>query len=442
MVITKISNIMKKSLLTIVLLFLMIGVTISQNGKMKQRPSIGLGIGVLSFNGDVGSGFDLSSFSRVKTGFNLNVEQRIGKYIGVAFNGTYGKLSDSQRDKNVNLNFQTKVIQGDLNFVINFDNDMLLERNSAFAPYLSVGIGYLKFDSYGDLKDKNGIPYNYWTDGTIRDKPQSDPAAASSKIIQRDYTYETQLKDSVTNYKRNTITIPIGAGLKFKVNEKISLNVGATYNLTMTDWIDNIKRGGNDNYVFANVSVHYCFSQPYDDSEERYKGVDFSSIDKTDSDGDGVTDENDNCSATPKGVKIDGHGCPIDGDEDGIPDYRDKEPLTKIGAMVDENGVTITDKIIAEKNKADTLATERSQVFNENPSLGFLKDVEAKSAEARKNAPNTASKIPAALKPADKNNDGFITTDEISAAIDAFFDGDSVFTVEKLNDLIDYFFEQ
>ncbi|MCC6837574.1 MAG: hypothetical protein IT234_03440, partial [Bacteroidia bacterium] len=58
--------------------------------------------------------------------------------------------------------------------------------------------------------------------------------------------------------------------------------------------------------------------------------------------------------------------------------------------------------------------------------------------------PNTAkaSSIPYTLRPADKNNDGYISTEEITMAIDSFFEGDSIFTVERLNDLIDFFFEQ
>ena len=85
-------------------------------------------------------------------------------------------------------------------------------------------------------------------------------------------------------------------------------------------------------------------------------------------------------------------------------------------------------------------ATERSKLFNENPSLGYLKDVEAqfKSKGEKRNS----GSIPAGLRSADLNSDGYISTEEISKAIDSFFEGDSDFSVEKLNDLIDFFFEQ
>jgi OOP family OmpA-OmpF porin len=57
-----------------------------------------------------------------------------------------------------------------------------------------------------------------------------------------------------------------------------------------------------------------------------------------DSDGDGVLDKDDKCPGTPKGVKVDKKGCPIDSDGDGIPDYLDKCPDTPKGVKVDKVG--------------------------------------------------------------------------------------------------------
>ncbi len=48
--------------------------------------------------------------------------------------------------------------------------------------------------------------------------------------------------------------------------------------------------------------------------------------DVVDSDGDGVTDDKDQCPNTPQGVKVDEKGCPLDSDGDGVPDYQDKCP--------------------------------------------------------------------------------------------------------------------
>lgn len=434
----------KSSLLSVVSLFAVAGAIYAQAPpKQKQLPSVALGLGILSFNGDVGNGVDLSSFSRIRGGYNLVIEQRIGKFLGVSLSGLYGKLSDSDNTLTSNRNFQSQIMQGDLNLIFRFDNDLIFPRNYPFAPYLSAGFGYLKFDPKGDLKDKNGITYNYWSDGTIRNVPETD--TGSSMIIQRDYKYETTLTDSSTNYQRSTFSIPLTLGFNLKLSDNLGINLAATYCLTMSDWIDNYKVGANDNYIFAHIALKYSFGKPYDDSDPVYRSVDFSALEKLDTDGDGVNDGDDRCPGTPNGVKVSNKGCPLDDDEDGVPDYRDKELKTQKGMLVDENGVTVTDKEIADRQMQwDSLATERSQLFNENPSLAYLKSVDEKAAEIRKANPSAAaySKIPPALKPADKNNDGYISSEEIALAIDSFFEGDSVFTVERLNDLIDYFFEQ
>ncbi|MFV0484573.1 MAG: OmpA family protein [Bacteroidales bacterium] len=45
-----------------------------------------------------------------------------------------------------------------------------------------------------------------------------------------------------------------------------------------------------------------------------------------DSDGDGVADSKDKCPSTPKGVRVDASGCPLDSDNDGIADHEDNCP--------------------------------------------------------------------------------------------------------------------
>jgi OOP family OmpA-OmpF porin len=57
-----------------------------------------------------------------------------------------------------------------------------------------------------------------------------------------------------------------------------------------------------------------------------------------DSDGDGVPDYLDKCPGTPKGVKVDRDGCPPDSDGDGVSDYLDKCPNTARGEKVDSSG--------------------------------------------------------------------------------------------------------
>ncbi len=430
----------KKTSLTIALLLALVGIIKSQsryNLTTKQLTSVGFGIGVLSFDGDIGVGLNLTSLSRVKSGYTLCVEQRFGKIIGVSLNCVYGKIADGERGAIRNLNFESKIFQSDLNLVLHLDNNLLFKYTKNFSPYILAGFGFLKFNSFGDLKNKNGIDYNYWADGTIRSLPDS---TIGSQILRRDYTYETKLNET-NKYSNNTFIFPLGCGLKIKIVEKFYINLAATYYFTSTDWIDNFKNGKNDRYIFTNITIQYNLGDPFDDSNPVYQTVDFVSLDSLDSDKDGIYDAIDVCPGTPKNVLVTLDGCPQDSDSDGVPDYMDKEVLTIVGRFVDENGEAITEQMFEDRNRRyNSLATERSQLFNENPSFKYLKKLEAQSRSTRKNNPKEITSIPAGLMSSDLDDDGYISADELLIAIDAFFDGNS--GVENLNVLIDFFFEQ
>jgi len=72
-------------------------------------------------------------------------------------------------------------------------------------------------------------------------------------------------------------------------------------------------------------------------------GLSFVFGNRKDKDRDGVKDKYDRCPDTPRKVKVDEHGCPIDSDYDGVPDYMDLCPNTPAAAhgMVDINGCPI-----------------------------------------------------------------------------------------------------
>ncbi|MED5432192.1 MAG: OmpA family protein [Pseudomonadota bacterium] len=58
----------------------------------------------------------------------------------------------------------------------------------------------------------------------------------------------------------------------------------------------------------------------------------------TDSDGDGVPDDRDQCASTPAGAQVDATGCALDDDGDGVVNSMDQCPDTPAGALIDEKG--------------------------------------------------------------------------------------------------------
>ncbi|MGZ3862744.1 MAG: thrombospondin type 3 repeat-containing protein [Bacteroidia bacterium] len=427
-----------------VLFFLTVSLAFAQQASQaeetvdKHKPSVMVGVSALKFMGYVGSNSDLNPLLDTRLGYFLCVEQRFGKVLGVELGGLYGKLAGTDNSTVSHLNFQSQIMQGHLSLTANFDR--LFKEDPAVSPFINVGIGYLMFTSYGDNKAANGKDYNYWKDGSIRDQPDSAQYQTTAQVLKRDYNYETQLK---TNNVTGCLVVPVGGGLNFHFGRRWTASIGVNYTMCMTQWIDNTGLKSNA-YVSGNVGLQYEFKKKGSSkTEARYQNVDFASVDHLDADKDGVPDDQDDCHGTPQGAKVDKKGCPIDSDGDGVPDYMDKEATTAKGAKVDGFGVTINEEEIAKHQKEwESEAPERSKEFNVAPSKAYLEKIEAEAKKVRSTSGNSNSKIPAELRGADANNDGYISADEITKTIDAFFDGSSDFTVEKINRLIDYFFEQ
>jgi hypothetical protein len=399
----------------------------------KHKPSVMLGISELKFFGTVGQNSTLNPLLDARLGYFLTVEQRFGKVLGISLTGLYGKLAATDNSPVSHLNFQSQIMQGHLMLTFNFDK--VMKSDPLVSPFINVGIGYMMFNSYADLTNANGDTIHYWKDGSTRNLSENPPNVFTSKIIDRDYNYETKLK---TNNVTGTLVIPAGAGLKFHFGKNWAASIGANYNICLTNWIDNSGKNSNS-YLSANAGLQYEFKSKATEKEnENYRDVDFAQIDHLDTDKDGVPDDKDNCLGTPMGVTVDGNGCPVDTDKDGVPDYLDKEPNSVAGAQVDGYGVTLDEKEIQKRRDAwNNLAPERSKEFNVAPSKAYLDKVEAE--KARRGIKKR--EIPADLKVADFNHDGKISAAEITQVINAFFEGNNDFSIDLINKLIEFFFE-
>lgn len=306
---------------------------------MRSQLGINVGASALKFTGDVGKHTNSNFLYDARMGYNLGVDYRFGKFFAVGLNGLYGQLQGTDNTAASHLNFLSTIAGGELSVSAFFDkkNDTL----KPIAPFVSVGIGYLTFNPKGDLKDANGNTYNYWSDGSVRNLPQTPANDPSATIIHRDYKYETTLKDSSANYKRSCLYLPVSVGAKIQAGYRASVRLSVCYNLAFTDYLDNYKKGGNDSWVSANVGLNILLGKK---PKDPYSSVDFEAMDKGDYDHDGVPDSQDECHGTPKGVEVDSKGCPLDSDGDGIPNYIDNEANTKKGAKVDGYGVTIDEE--------------------------------------------------------------------------------------------------
>jgi hypothetical protein len=238
--------------------------------------------------------------------------------------------------------------------------------------------------------------------------------------------------------------LPLDVGFELKVNTRVTLRTGITYHLTFNDNVDNFTFKGEDDrkgskkgdhFLFTYVTLHWdLFSEETMTIYDRhYQGVEYKEFDKEDEDGDGVVDLWDEDAKTPSGAKVDSRGRPIDTDLDGIHDYRDKELNSAKGAIVDLDGVTMTEEqLIAASYLKPGIPSDK--ICDYYPSLC--------EEEGQKKFRVTYLEIPEKFLSVDKNKDGYISVEELNAAIDSFFDFNSNFTLDDLYELTEFFFEQ
>ena len=115
------------------------------------------------------------------------------------------------------------------------------------------------------------------------------------------------------------------------VTKRLQFDLVMTYGIGLGD-IDMSEDypKSSDSYQSLNFTVHYdLFTKSKNNqstiADNYYADVNFVEFESNDEDGDLVPDFDDFCPNTPKGVKVDEDGCPLDDDNDGIPNYLDQQ---------------------------------------------------------------------------------------------------------------------
>ena len=423
---------------------------------LNYKPVIGIGTGALKIFGDVKDSY-YSNPIMGNTAVNISVSREFNESFAFHFNAIYGNLTGNERSIERNLNFETEILNGSILFSYNFSHlfknaDLLItyKEQRKLIPMIAIGLSAFNFSSKGDLLDANGNEYHYWSDGSIRDMAELPENKFSSVVLTRDYTYETDLRESdldgLGKYTKAAFAIPIDFSVEYNIHKRAIIKLGATYFWVFNDNVDNVsstgegvRKGssGGDNYLYTYASIKFdLFSNEKEIFED---GVFFVSADiinamkAEDQDSDGVVDIWDKCLETPTGAIVDDFGCPLDDDNDGFANYKDKELMTATDSITNMEGVELT----AEEWQSfsdTTTAINADQICEYYPSMCY------DNPEDRYR--NLFVKIPDKFKVLDQDNDEYISIEEVSKAIDDFFSMTSDLTIDDVYELTEFFFSQ
>ncbi len=170
----------------------------------------------------------------------------------------------------------------------------------------------------------------------------------------------------------------LGAGYRFRENSFI---VRMEAKLLQILGGDTVNGKSEDNEVITTLSFAVPFGKILNEKP---------TVKMVDSDGDGVMDRFDKCPGTPKGIKVDGSGCPLpqmkteiikqitslsgeecpvkidapDRDRDGVPDSIDQCPNTPCDFSVDDKGCPVKANLMIHfaTDKADITPESRPLV--------------------------------------------------------------------------------
>lgn len=275
--------------------------------------SIGVNAGVLSPFIAIGGTNDFTN-AEVNLGYGISLRKQLGHAFGLEGNIFRGKVSGTNEDGGPSAlpglsEFQTEIgYSADLRGVVNVATVDFLRRENSVNFFVTAGYGVAAYRAALNGADPKDLPETFGEDG-------------DKKYIKEAY-------------------IPVGAGVKFKVSDRVSFNLGYTMHFIDSDNFDGVwaKATTKDKFSYGYAGLEFSLGSSakpnldwvnplalmYDELKDpslrqevealknRVSNVEKSVEDlKKDTDGDGVADQFDKCPGTPAGTAVDGSGCPL-----------------------------------------------------------------------------------------------------------------------------------
>lgn len=164
-------------------------------------------------------------FSTGKTHFmgGAFLKYNINNFVAIRAGGNYGKLSADDADSNIesrklrNLSFESKLIEGNLIAEFNILGYQPYNLARPFSPYIFAGVAFFNFKPQAELN------------GSLVDlQPLGTEGQGLAEFPERKF------------YQLTQFSIPVGAGIKYALNDQINLGFEIGIRKTFTDYIDDV----------------------------------------------------------------------------------------------------------------------------------------------------------------------------------------------------------
>lgn len=343
--------------------------------KPRNQWEIGVKGGAFTITSDVPAIFPTIGFGvHVRKAFGYIFSMRLeymngtGKGLHFRQNFNYGKNSAWNTNYAANLepvfyNYKAKVQDLALEGVFTLNNIRFHKSKTGVVLYGLVGIGGTIYET--KVNALNGdVPYTWPAQAAYEDR--KDKRKELKDLM--DDSYETDAQNHGDRRPKigGKTFKPVGhfgAGVAFKLSNRINLAIEDRYTVVKDDLLDGqqwqehaegdaVLTSDYDSYNYLTVGLNFNLGaksveplwwlNPLDYAYSEIRNPKIMKLPKPvlpDADGDGVTDQFD-LEQTPAGVPVDTHGVSRDTDGDGVPDSKDKELVTPTYCQpVDADGV-------------------------------------------------------------------------------------------------------
>ena len=230
-------------------------------GKEKRYDMLGIGVSALNYYGDLSPkpGIFSTDISFTKPALSLLFSHRFGPRYAVTGSFMYGGLRGSDAESadpgdaengafryRRNVSFRNRIKE--LTVVASFDlfpNSATYISRVAWTPYLFAGATVFmhKPQAQAPATDLHGNPLpeaGQWVD--LR---ELGTEGQYSQLL------DTDVNHGIKPYKNIQFAIPLGIGVRFKLNEVMDLSVETGFRYLFTDYIDDVSRNYVDLGVFG-----------------------------------------------------------------------------------------------------------------------------------------------------------------------------------------------
>jgi len=198
---------------------------------VRQEGEFGVGLGAGHYFGDLNT---RAWLNRSKMAASVFFRKNFGNYIAARIGVSYARLGYSdiynthneymyRRNLSFNSNVWELALQGDFNFF----RFMPGEPGFNFTPYITFGAGIFSYDPYTYLRGEKVFLRPLGTEG------QGNAAYPERK-----------------QYSSMGISLPIGVGIKYSLNERMNIGFEILHRLTNTDYLDDVSTTYVDAAIF------------------------------------------------------------------------------------------------------------------------------------------------------------------------------------------------